>query len=103
MRNTVVTGNTIVAKKSQLAAFFQESTALSDTLTDFTRANGDNLKALAKDGRPVLDTIAEYSPTFPCFLTAMSTLVPRLDSAFRGGELHINVLAGAPTDCLQRE
>ncbi|MDX6278420.1 MAG: phospholipid/cholesterol/gamma-HCH transport system substrate-binding protein [Nocardioidaceae bacterium] len=92
LRNTVVTGNTIVAKKSQLSAFFQEGTALSNTLTDFTQANGDNLKQLAKDGRPVLDTVADYSPTFPCFLTAMSGLIPRLDSAFRGGELHINVL-----------
>ncbi|MCW2752278.1 MAG: hypothetical protein JWR83_3388, partial [Aeromicrobium sp.] len=92
LRNSVVTGNTIVAKKSQLAAFFDEGIALSDTLTDFTRANGDNFKQLAIDGRPVLDTVAEYSPTFPCFLTAMSDLIPRLDSAFRGGELHINVL-----------
>jgi virulence factor Mce-like protein len=92
LRNTVVTGNTIVAKKSQLAAFFDEGTALANTLTDFTKANGEDLKTLAADGRPVLDTIAEYSPTFPCFLTAMSGLIPRLDSAFRGGELHINVL-----------
>jgi virulence factor Mce-like protein len=92
LRNTVVTGNTIVAKKSQLAAFFEEGTALSNTLTEFTKDNGDNLKTLAADGRPVLDTIAKYSPTFPCFLTAMSGLVPRLDNAFRGGELHINVL-----------
>jgi phospholipid/cholesterol/gamma-HCH transport system substrate-binding protein len=92
LQNTVVTGNTIVAKKSQLAAFFDEGTALSNTLTDFTKANGQNFKELAIDGRPVLDTIAEYSPTFPCFLTAMTDLIPRLDSAFRGGELHINVL-----------
>lgn len=92
LRNTVVTGNTIVAKKSQLAAFFDEGTALANTLTEFTKANGENLKTLAADGRPVLDTVAEYSPTFPCFLTAMSGLIPRLDSAFRGGELHINVL-----------
>jgi phospholipid/cholesterol/gamma-HCH transport system substrate-binding protein len=92
LRNTVVTGNTIVAKKSQLAAFFQEGTALSDTLTDFTKANGDNLKALAKDGRPVLDTVAEYAPTFPCFLKGMTNLIPRLDSVFRGGTVHINLM-----------
>lgn len=90
LRNTVVTGNTVVAKKSQLAAFFDEGTALSDTLTEFTKANGENLKTLARDGRPVLDVIDKYSPTFPCFLGAMRTLIPRLDSAFRGGKLHIN-------------
>ncbi len=91
LRNTVVTGNTIVAKKSQLAAFFEEGTRLSDSLTTFTKANGDNLVRLAKEGRPVLETIGEYSTTFPCFLKSMSVLIPRLDSAFRDGMLHINV------------
>ncbi len=90
LRNTVVTGNTIVAKRAQLAAFFDEGTALSNTLTSFTEANGDNLIELAADSRPVLDVLADYSPTFPCFLGGMRELIPRLDSAFRGGQLHIN-------------
>ncbi|AXT83960.1 hypothetical protein C6I20_01315 [Aeromicrobium sp. A1-2] len=91
LRNTVVTGNTIVAKKSQLTAFFDEGTRLSNTLTEFTKDNGENLKTLAKDGRPVLETVGEYSSTFPCFLGAMSQIIPRLDSAYREGMLHINV------------
>ncbi len=91
LRNTVVTGNTIVAKKSQLAAFFDEGTQLADSLTDFTDANGDNLIALAKDSRPVLEMVGDYSTTFPCFLRSISTLAPRLDSAYRDGRLHINV------------
>ncbi|MEJ7634519.1 MCE family protein [Aeromicrobium sp.] len=91
LRNSVVTGNTIVAKKSQLAAFFDEGTRLSNTLTEFTKDNGENFVTLAKDGRPVLETIGEYSSTFPCFLGAMRNIIPRLDSAFRGGRLHINV------------
>lgn len=91
LRNTVVTGNTVVAKRAQLAAFFDEGTRLSDTLTTFTKDNGDNLTALAKESRPVLETVGDYSTTFPCFLKSMSQLIPRLDSAFRGGMLHINV------------
>jgi phospholipid/cholesterol/gamma-HCH transport system substrate-binding protein len=91
LRNTVVTGNTVVAKKAQLAAFFDEGTRLGNTLTAFTTANGDNLVSLAKEGRPVLETIGDYSTTFPCFLKSMSQLIPRLDSAYRGGMLHINV------------
>ncbi|MEV7397476.1 MCE family protein [Aeromicrobium sp. NPDC092404] len=91
LRNTVVTGNTIVAKKSQLTAFFDEATALSNTLTTFTKDNGENIKALNRDGRPVLETVGEYSTTFPCFLTALHTLIPRLDNAYRGGQLHINL------------
>jgi phospholipid/cholesterol/gamma-HCH transport system substrate-binding protein len=91
LRNTVVTGNTLVAKKAQLAAFFDEGTRLADTLTTFTRDNGDSLQQLAKDTRPVLEMVGDYSVTFPCFLKSMSTMIPRLDSAFRGGMLHIDV------------
>jgi phospholipid/cholesterol/gamma-HCH transport system substrate-binding protein len=91
LRNTVVTGNTLVAKKAQLAAFFDEATRLSDTLTTFTRDNGDNLKQLARESRPVLEMVGDYSVSFPCFLKSMSQIIPRLDSAFRGGTLHIDV------------
>lgn len=91
LRNTVVTGNTVVAKKAQLAAFFEEGTRLSDTLTTFTKDNGDNLASLAKETRPVLETVGEYSSTFPCFLRSMAILIPRLDSAFRDGMLHIDI------------
>ncbi len=91
LRNTVVTGNTIVAKKAQLTAFFDEATALSNTLTTFTKDNGDNIKTLSKISRPILETVGEYSTTFPCFLGALHTLIPRLDSAYRDGRLHINI------------
>lgn len=91
LRNTVVTGNTVVAKKAQLAAFFDEGTRLSDTLTAFTTESGDDLVELASDSRPILEMVADYSVTFPCFLKSLSTLIPRLDSAFRDGMLHINV------------
>jgi virulence factor Mce-like protein len=90
LRNATFTGNTVVAKRAQLAAFFDEGTQLADTLTDFTKANGDNLVQLAGDSRPVLDVLGDYAPTFPCFLAGMSELIPRLDSAFRGGQLHID-------------
>ena len=102
LRNTVVTGNTVVAKKAQLTAFFDEATGLSDTLTDFTKANGDNIKALNKLGRPILEMVGDYSTTFPCFLGAMSTLVPRLDSAYRDGQLHINVEVVAQPDAYSK-
>jgi phospholipid/cholesterol/gamma-HCH transport system substrate-binding protein len=98
LRNTVVTGNTIVAKKSQLTAFFDEATALSNTLTTFTKDNGDNIKELNKISRPILETVGEYSTTFPCFLAAMHTLIPRLDSAYRDGRLHINIEVIAQPD-----
>ena len=98
LRNTVVTGNTIVAKKAQLTAFFDEATGLSNTLTTFTKKNGDNIKELNKLGRPILETVGRYSTTFPCFLASMHTIIPRLDSAYRDGRLHINVEVIAQPD-----
>lgn len=98
LRNTVTTGNTVVAKKSQLTAFFDEGTRLSNSLTSFTKANGENLVTLAKDGRPILETVGTYSKTFPCFLGGLRILIPRLDSAFREGMLHINVETIAQPD-----
>ena len=104
LRNTVVTGNTVVAKRSQLTAFFDEGTRLSDSLTEFTELNGENLETLAREGRPVLETVGEYSSTFPCFLGSMAKIIPRLDSAFRGGRLHINVgLIPQPTKYAEDE
>jgi len=91
LRNSVVTGNTVVSKRSQLTAFFAESTRLSETLTDFTRANGENLITLAKDGRPILEVLAKYSSTFPCFLKGMRKAIPMIDNTYRENTLHINL------------
>ena len=102
LRNTVVTGNTVVAKKSQLTAFFDEGTALANTLTTFTKDNGDNIKALNKLSRPILQTVGEYSTTFPCFLASMHTIIPRLDSAYRNGMLHINIELIAQPDAYDK-
>ena len=91
LRNTVVTGNTVVAKRTQLAAFFDEGTRLANSLTEFTEANGDNLEGLAKDGRVILGVTAKYSPTIPCFLKGMVRLLPRLDSLLRNRTVHIDL------------
>ena len=43
---------------------------MSNSLTTFTKANGENLATLAKESRPILETVGTYSTTFPCFLKA---------------------------------
>jgi virulence factor Mce-like protein len=91
LRNTVITGNTVVAKRTQLAAFFSEGTRLANTLTDFTQANGDNLEALAKQNRVLLNVTAEYSNTFPCFTGGMATVLPKLNSVLRNNTVHLDL------------
>lgn len=99
LKNTVVTGNTVVAKRTQLAAFFDEGTRLANTLTDFVDANGENLEVLAKQNRPLLGVTADYASTFPCFTGGMATVLPKLDSVLRNNTVHIDLelLAEQPT------
>ena len=99
LENSVVTGNTVVEKRTQLAAFFDEGTRLSNTLTTFADDNGDNLTALADQGRRILSVSAEYSSIFPCFLGGMATILPRLDSVLANRTVHIDLrtLARQPT------
>jgi len=98
LENVVVTGNTVVAKKVQLASFFDEGTRLADSLSTFVEASGDDLAALAGESRPVLETVATYSSVFPCFLGAMDKVIPRLDSVMRDHTVHINIELIAPQD-----
>lgn len=99
LENTVVTGNTVVAKRTQLAAFFDEGTRLANTLTDFVDANGENLEVLAAQNRELLSVTADYASTFPCFTGGMATVLPKLNSVLRNNTVHIDLelLAEQPT------
>ena len=91
LKNAVVTGDTIVAKRAQLAAFFDEGTKLSDTTTAFLKQNGDNIITVAHQGRPVIEMLSDYSKVFPCVLKSVSDITPKLNSAFRNNKLHIRI------------
>ena len=91
LKNTVVTGNTVVAKRSQLQAFYGEGTRLANTLTAFTKENGDNIITLSHESRPVLEVLSDYSIVFPCVLREVTRVTPQLNSTLRDDALHINV------------
>lgn len=101
LENAVVTGDTVVAKRAQLEAFFDEGTTLARTLSEFTAEAGDELVTVSRQSRPVLSIVDDYSVTFPCFLDAMATIEPRLNSVMRDRQLHLNLellpIAGQPT------
>lgn len=105
LENSVVTGNTLVEKRTELAAFFDEGTRLADTLRTFVDDNGDNLTALAAQQRRILAVSAKYSSTFPCFLGGMATSIERLDSVFKNRTVHIDLktLATQPTKYEEEE
>lgn len=101
LSNAVVTGDTIVAKRSQLAAFFQEGDELTGRLDALLRANEDNLVDLPALSREALEITAEYSRAFPCFLEGMANIIPKLDDVYRDNTVHIKLellpLTGQPT------
>jgi virulence factor Mce-like protein len=92
LRNSVITSNTIVDKRTDLAAFFDESRHLSDVLTTLFKASGSDMVAVAGQSVTPLGVGAKYAQTFPCFFKAYDRLIDeRLDSVFRGLTLHIDL------------
>jgi phospholipid/cholesterol/gamma-HCH transport system substrate-binding protein len=80
-----VTSRTIVEQRADLQALLTGVTGASDDLRDFLDANGENLIGLAAAGRPTLESLARYSPQFPCLFDQLAGLVPLADQAFGKG------------------
>jgi phospholipid/cholesterol/gamma-HCH transport system substrate-binding protein len=91
LRNTVKTGNTLVSKQAKLNAFLKDTSAFSDTATEFLNANGDNIIRLGQLSEPILSLLARYSPTFPCMLDGIVKQAPMLADTFRGFIFHITL------------
>lgn len=80
-----VTSATIVEQRQDLRALFTGLTEASDDLRGFLVANRKNIIALAASSRPTLESLARYSPEFPCLLSQLSGLVPEVDKVFGKG------------------
>ncbi|MGH3759021.1 MCE family protein [Actinophytocola sp.] len=80
-----VTSRTIAEQKANLRALFAEMTNTSANLESFLRANSDNLIRLADSSRDTLELLARYSPSYPCFLKQMASLVDASKPVFGGG------------------
>jgi virulence factor Mce-like protein len=95
LEDFTVTSRTVVEQRAQLRELLTGVTAASDDLRAFLDANGENIIALADSARPTLETLARYSPEFPCLFDQLAGLVPRLDAAFGAGTdrpgLHITL------------
>ncbi|MFT4189457.1 MAG: MCE family protein [Aeromicrobium sp.] len=98
LENSVVTGDTVVEKQAQLTAFLASTTTLANTLTSFVGASGDALIQVNADSRRSLYQTARYSTTFPCFLSALDNVMPRLESVFRDNSVHIDLEIISPTN-----
>jgi phospholipid/cholesterol/gamma-HCH transport system substrate-binding protein len=99
LRNSVTTGNTFVQKEAKVQALFDDVASFSSTSRDFLEQNGSNIIRLSKQGQAQLPLFAKYAPEYPCLLNGMTDWVPRMESAYRGYTLHINLetLPSQPT------
>jgi phospholipid/cholesterol/gamma-HCH transport system substrate-binding protein len=85
LEDLTVTSRTIAEQRDTLRVLFGELTTSSRNLEDFLRANSDNLIRLADTSRGTLELLARYSPSYPCFLAQMASLVDAADPVFGAG------------------
>lgn len=83
--NLTTTSRTVVDQRFNLDTLYRTVSTASTDLDEFLEANSDNLISLGKTARPTAELLAEYSPSYPCFLGQMAELVPRIDESFGKG------------------
>ena len=83
LRNAVVTGNTLTARRAQLQTLFVETAAFATSAERLAERSGDDFITLSRDAQPTLDLLAQYSPTLQCALKGIDRLKPAIDGAFR--------------------
>ena len=85
LSDLTVTSRTIAEQKASLQNLFAEVTNTSANLESFLRANSENLIRLADSSRETLELLARYSPSYPCFLEQMASLVESGKPVFGAG------------------
>lgn len=85
LSDLTVTSRTIAEQRANLQALFAELTTSSRDLESFLRANADNLIRLTDSSRETLELLARYSPSYPCFLEQLASLVEPGGAVFGAG------------------
>jgi phospholipid/cholesterol/gamma-HCH transport system substrate-binding protein len=80
-----VTSRTVYEQRVNLSTLFADLTTSSRDLESFLRANSGNMIRLADSSRDTLELLAKYSPSYPCFLSQMASLVDAADPVFGAG------------------
>ncbi|MFC7303020.1 MCE family protein [Streptomyces monticola] len=89
------TSRTLAEQRAGLSTMYGATTATSRDLTTFLRQNKDNIIRLSASGRPTLELLGRYAPSFPCTLKTLADFVPAMDRALGKGTdkpgMHVNV------------
>lgn len=87
LRNATVTSRTVLQRRAELTAFFEEVTGVSATATAVLGANEENLVRLGELSRPALRLLDTYSPEYPCLLRGVARYEKRLSEIFEGNKI----------------
>ncbi|GAA3540002.1 ABC transporter substrate-binding protein [Aeromicrobium flavum] len=91
LRNAVVTGNTLTARRAQLQTLFTETAAFATSAEKLVDRSGEDFITLSRDSQPTLDLLANYSPTLECVLKGIDRLKPAIDNTFRDQRAHVSI------------
>ncbi|ALG11084.1 MCE family protein [Kibdelosporangium phytohabitans] len=86
-----VTSKTIVDQRTSLLTLYNALGTASNDMTKFLTTNKNTIIKLADEGRGTLELLAKYAPQYACMLTAVADFKPRVDKAFEGGGLHVDL------------
>jgi phospholipid/cholesterol/gamma-HCH transport system substrate-binding protein len=81
LRNLTVTADTVVDRQQQLKAFLADVSGAVDNTRDLLARNEQNIVAVNKINRPVVELLAKYAPEYPCFFRGYAKLIPRIHAA----------------------
>ncbi|MFW6694514.1 MCE family protein [Streptomyces sp. MAR4 CNX-425] len=95
LRDATTTSGTLAAKRADLGILYGTTTVTAQDLDTFLRQNEENIIRLSAHGRPTVEKLAEYAPSFPCTLRTLADFVPVMDKALGKGTgkpgLHVEV------------
>ncbi|HEX3783952.1 MAG TPA: MCE family protein [Pseudonocardiaceae bacterium] len=100
MSDFTKTSQTVVDEQNSLKTLYQTVTGTAQDLDSFLNANSEDIIRLSTDSRTTLQTLAKYSPEFPCVLQQLTAFEPEMDKVLGKGTsepgLHVN-LESVPT------
>jgi phospholipid/cholesterol/gamma-HCH transport system substrate-binding protein len=98
MRNSTVTGRTVLDQRERMRAFFRDLTSMSYATARFLAENEHRLVRVGEVSRPTLALLDTYSPEFPCLMRGIRRYDPLLSKSFSNGRIHQFIEFGADQD-----
>lgn len=100
LERITTTGQTVIDRETDIAAFLQGLTSLGDSGDAFLQTAGQPLVGAANDTRSTLELLEEKSPALGCFLYGLDTtrqfLEPTLGGTRPGFNVASTILYGDP-------